>query len=492
LARNLVLIVAYEAEPHISGVLSRFSSGVWNHPDWEILCIDDASSDGTARLADSWRQERAIKNLKILRNPINQGYGGNQKLGYRYAIDNGFDRVILIHGDGQYAPERVVGIADLMAKDGADVYLGVRTWSYWNARSGGMPRYKYFGNKVLTWAQNILTGQKLTEYHTGLRGYSVPFLRDLPFDLNSNDFHFDTEILLQAFHVEATITQQPIEARYGDEVCRVNGIAYAVRVFFSTLHYALIRAGFLNSPQYRRGKRQRYQDKTQSSWSSHGRALKEVFSLSPKSVLDVGCGNGHVARRLQEAGIEVHGIDRDDFSNSIAWKSFTKLDLETDGFALDASKFDVICCLDVIEHLKRPEEFLIQIRESQRSSHAPILLLCTPNVAFLSVRIALLFGFFNYSDRGILDLDHHRLFSRASFVRAISNAGYDIMGVIPIPAPWDFVIRGRLGKMIVRIHALLAKVWPSGFAFQILVKCRPRTNLHVLLQSAESFDNSGS
>jgi 2-polyprenyl-3-methyl-5-hydroxy-6-metoxy-1,4-benzoquinol methylase/glycosyltransferase involved in cell wall biosynthesis len=483
--RSLVLIVAYEARSHIAGVLDRFPAFIWNNPAWEVLCIDDASTDDTARVAAAWGQANKARNLRVLRNLVNQGYGGNQKLGYHYAIDRGFDRVILIHGDGQYAPERVTGIAEKMRSTGADVFLGARTWSYWNARSGGMPRYKFIGNKILTWVQNRLTGRNLIEYHTGLRGYSIHFLRQLAFDLNSNDFHFDTEILLQAFYNNASITEEPIEAHYGDEVCRVNGLAYAMQVFAATLHYSLIRTGFLNSPQYRRTAATRYMDKTASPWSSHGMAIAALSRFNPATVLDIGCGTGHVAARLVESGIRVHGMDRADYSEGTRWSGFTRIDLDRDPFKTDVSSFDALICLDVIEHLKRPEELLIQIRESQRTTKAPVLILSTPNVAFLSVRLALLLGFFNYSDKGILDIDHSRLFTRESLLRLVRNAGYDVLDVVPVPAPWDFVVPGPAGKLLVRAHALMARVWPSLFAFQTLVACRPRQNLAVLLASAQ-------
>ncbi|MEY4631976.1 MAG: hypothetical protein RIQ81_2096 [Pseudomonadota bacterium] len=490
--RNLVIIVAYEAEAHIGSVLSRFPQVIWNNPSWEVLCIDDASSDRTALIAEEWRRENRRENLIVLRNRDNQGYGGNQKIGYRYAIDRGFDRVVLIHGDGQYAPERVTGIVTLMKQQNADVYLGARTWSYWSARSGGMPRYKYFGNRVLTFLQNRMTGQSLIEYHTGLRAYSVRFLASLAFDLNSNDFHFDTEILLQAFHSEARIVEQPIEAHYGNEICRVNGPVYALKVFVATLHYWMIRAGFLNSPQYRRPQSQRYLDKTGSRWSSHGIALRKLTAFKPAKVLDIGCGNGFVAQRLKDAGISIHGIDCDDYSKKVKWDSFTRMDLDRDEFRLDVSAFDAVVCLDVIEHLQRPEDFLIAIRNSQKSDTTPVVILCTPNIAFLPVRIALLLGFFNYSDKGILDLDHNRLFTRDSFLRMVRNAGYEVLDTVAVPAPWDFVVPGVAGRFLAALHTIAARIWPSLFAFQVIAVCKPRQNLAVLLAKAERFSDKGS
>lgn len=506
--RNLVVIVAYEAARHIESVLSRFPATIWNHPDWEVLCLDDASADATSVLASAWAENHGARNLKVLKNPVNQGYGGNQKLGYHYAVMNDFARAILIHGDGQYAPEMVFDIARAMDEQAADVFLGVRTWSYWNARRGGMPSYKFVGNKILTWLQNRMTGKRLTEYHTGLRGYATQFLCRQNFELNSNDFHFDTEILLQAFFADARIIEGRISPHYGDEVCRVNGTVYAWRVFWATVHYALIRAGFLNSPQYRRNSGSAYQDKSSSPFSSHGIALREIVSRLDNQkiagrVMDIGCGQGHMARRLIERGIQVCGIDRADYSDSTNWQSFSVFDLEqidnekpAGNLPFSISEFDAVACMDVIEHLKCPEDLLLAIRNSQKATpgtlHTPAVVLCTPNVAFLPVRLSLLLGFFNYSDRGILDIDHSRLFTRDSFLRMVRNAGYDVEKVVSVPAPWDLAFPGRLGDFAVRIHALFAKLWPSLFAFQILIIARPRPNLAATLANAFNHLPSGS
>ena len=104
-SRILVFIVAYEAEKHVRSVLERVPQPLYNDPRVHFLLIDDASSDTTSRLASEWVRARDISNVTVLRNPVNQGYGGNQKLGYRIGIDGGYDFIILLHGDGQYAPE---------------------------------------------------------------------------------------------------------------------------------------------------------------------------------------------------------------------------------------------------------------------------------------------------------------------------------------------------------------------------------------------------
>ncbi|MGH7858876.1 MAG: glycosyltransferase family 2 protein, partial [Candidatus Binatia bacterium] len=148
--RILVFVVAYDAERHIRGVFERIPPELFRDENVQFVCIDDASRDqGPAVLVD-WIHERGISNVTVLRNPVNQGYGGNQKLGYRFAIERGFDFVILLHGDGQYAPERLPDFIEAWERTGADVVLGSRMLEPGGAQRGGMPLYKRIGNQVLS------------------------------------------------------------------------------------------------------------------------------------------------------------------------------------------------------------------------------------------------------------------------------------------------------------------------------------------------------
>ena len=165
--------------------------------------------------------------ITVLRTPENQGYGGNQKLGYRYAIDNGFDIVALLHGDGQYAPEKLPALLVPLIAGEADAVFGSRMIDKRAARAGGMPLYKWLGNQILTGFQNWMLGTRLSEFHSGYRLYSTRALARIPFEKNTNDFHFDTEIIVQFVLKNLRITELPIPTYYGDEICHVNGLKYA-------------------------------------------------------------------------------------------------------------------------------------------------------------------------------------------------------------------------------------------------------------------------
>ncbi len=195
-----------------------------------MLVIDDSSPDNTFQTGvdyvSSHRDDSGLT-ITVLRNPENQRYGGNQKLGYRYAIEHGFDFVALVHGDGQYAPECLPDLLAPLIAGEADAVFGSRMMNPGGARKGGMPLYKLVGNKVLTRFQNALLGTDLTEFHSGYRLYAVRALQRVPFECNTNDFHFDTEIIIQFVLAGLRIKELPIPTYYGDEVCRVNGMKYA-------------------------------------------------------------------------------------------------------------------------------------------------------------------------------------------------------------------------------------------------------------------------
>src|SRR5262245_29906990 len=226
--RLLVFVVAYHAEKTIQPTLRRIPSSLLDDYDVEVLVIDDSSTDQTFDRGDTLRRGAGLPfSLTVLFNPANQGYGGNQKIGFHYAIRKAFDFVALIHGDGQYAPECLPELIEPLASGRADAVFGSRMLRKAQALRGGMPLYKFVGNRILTTVQNRLLRTGLSEWHSGYRLYSTAALRQIPFHLNSNDFDFDTEIIIQLVVAGLRITEIPIPTYYGDEISRVNGIRYA-------------------------------------------------------------------------------------------------------------------------------------------------------------------------------------------------------------------------------------------------------------------------
>ena len=241
--RLLVFVIAYWAERTLNQVLDRIPRSIFDDYDCEVLVIDDASEDRTFQIGREYRRQHPDIRLTVLRNEHNQGYGGNQKVGYAYAISEGFDFVAMVHGDGQYAPEELPRLVAPLREGRADAVFGSRMMTGTGAMRGGMPLYKYVGNRILTRLQNRMLGTRLTEFHSGYRVYAIRALEKIAFPLNANVFHFDTEIIIQLLNARQRILELPIPTYYGDEICRVNGLRYAADVLRVTLQNVFHRAG---------------------------------------------------------------------------------------------------------------------------------------------------------------------------------------------------------------------------------------------------------
>jgi len=231
-----VFVITYNAVNHLIATLNRIPQRVFDEVE-EIFVVDDCSKDNTYYAALGYKYEQGLSKLSVHRNQENQGYGGNQKIGYRYAIERGLDIVALLHGDGQYAPEVLPDLLEPLVKGDADMVFGSRMSEAGKALKGGMPHYKYWGNKILTWAQNRLSGLNLSEYHSGYRLYSVEALKKIPFESFSNSWHFDTQIILALAERKFRILERPIPTYYGDEICHVNGVPYALHCLLTTAQY---------------------------------------------------------------------------------------------------------------------------------------------------------------------------------------------------------------------------------------------------------------
>jgi glycosyltransferase involved in cell wall biosynthesis len=468
----MVHIVAYNAAATLARVLDRIPRHL---RPWlaEICVFDDASSDDTFLVGKGYQQVRDMPQLHVFRNARNHGYGGNQKLGYRYAIDKGFDLVVLLHGDGQYAPEAMPNLIEPILDGEADAVFGSRMLEPGAARRGGMPLYKYVGNRILTRFENAFLGMNLSEFHSGYRAYSVGALRQIPFESNTDDFHFDTQIIIQLKAAGLRIKEVPIPTYYGDEICRVNGIKYARDVARSVLEFRLHQAGVVRRPEYRHVPVPSYSEEV-SPYSSHQRIVDRVAAGS--RVLDVGCAGGYMARALAAKGCTVVGVaSRHDERAASSCSRFYVADLDGGGWKPEERDFDYVLFGDVLEHLRD-----ISILQRCRGWLAPggKVVASTGNVALWFMRLALLSGRFRYAPKGILDETHVRLYTRETFRELIESAGFTIShedwSVIPIEKLAEAVPGVQpVTAAVDSAQYLLARWRPEMFAYQFVVEGEP-------------------
>ena len=324
----LVFIVAYNAEKTISWVLKRIPVSIKNNFKVEVLIIDDKSSDDTSKVSKEFASNKNFKfSIKILYNRINQGYGGNQKIGYHYAIKNNFDYVALVHGDGQYPPEYLPKLMDPLINLEADAVFGSRMLKKGEALKGGMPLYKYVGNKILTKFENLMLNSSLSEFHSGYRIYSVQALKKIPFNLNTQDFHFDTEIIIQFIFSNLKIREVPIPTYYGDEICHVNGIKYAFQVFNAVMLAYFQKINITYNKKFDlESDIENYKPKF-NFVSPHSLAIKKM--KQDARVLDLGCAGGYVGEKLKnDKNAFVVGVDCFSIPKNIKLDNFIKCNLE--------------------------------------------------------------------------------------------------------------------------------------------------------------------
>ncbi|HEY0271991.1 MAG TPA: glycosyltransferase family 2 protein [Chitinophaga sp.] len=212
----------------------------------EVVLVDDASKDETVEVG----HRLGIRH--IIRHDKNKGYGGNQKSCYNKALELGADIVIMVHPDYQYTPRLIYAMCSIISNGVYPVVLGSRILGM-GALKGGMPLYKYFFNRFLTLWQNILIGQKLSEYHTGYRAFSAEVLRSIAFNVNNDDFIFDNEMLSQIFMKGYEIAEITCPTRYFEEASSINfrrSSIYGLGVLRVSVQHRLHKWGWVKNKIY--------------------------------------------------------------------------------------------------------------------------------------------------------------------------------------------------------------------------------------------------
>ena len=470
-----ILVVAYNAATTLAQTLDRIPAD-FVQDIHEVLVGDDASQDSTHLVALGYQQMSTDLPLTIVRHPENLGYGGNQKWGYQYAIEHGWDIVVLLHGDGQYAPELLPAIIQPILEGRAEAVFGSRIMNRGEARQGGMPMYKYVGNRVLTTFQNSVVGTDLSEWHSGYRAYDVRALGQLPLHENVDGFNFDTEIIIQMHEAGFRIQEIPIPTYYGDEICYVDGMKYAKDVTRDVLRYRAHKMGLGTGEKAFAD--EAYAIKDDES-SSHGRILRWMELRAPTRVLDLGCSDGELGARVQALGHVVVGVDIEEHKGvRERLADFYQADLDHGLPAELGDDYDVVLAADVLEHVRRPEHLLDEIRQHLRPGGSVITSI--PNFGHWYPRVRVASGRFDYDARGILDRGHLRFFTRRSFARMVASAGWEIRRQESIGLPLEVADRGLpasgggAGRGFVgQVDRVAVGLRPTLFAYQFLYELAP-------------------
>jgi glycosyltransferase involved in cell wall biosynthesis len=239
----IVVLPAYNAEKTIAQTIAEIPFDLVD----EYVVVDDASTDNTIGVANSLNVKHLVRHDK------NKGYGGNQKTCYNTALKLEADIVIMLHPDYQYTPKLIPSMAHIIATGLYPVVIASRILGK-GALKGGMPMYKYIANRLLTWIQNLLINQKLSEYHSGYRAFSREVLEKVNYEANSDDFVFDNQMLAQIFFAGFEIAEITCPTKYFEEASSINlrrSIKYGLGVLRTSLGYALQKLGLISLPMYK-------------------------------------------------------------------------------------------------------------------------------------------------------------------------------------------------------------------------------------------------
>jgi 2-polyprenyl-3-methyl-5-hydroxy-6-metoxy-1,4-benzoquinol methylase len=476
--RVAVFVVACRAGAHVAETLRRLPAELVPLLAG-VYVIDEAGSTLTRERVVELR--RTIPSLEWFHTPWELGYGGNQKLGLRYARERGFDVVCLLHGDGRYAPEVLPRLLAPFEREATAAVFGSRWIGPGAGR--GMPLAKRLGSRLITAASNRMLGADLSEYQSGYRVYRVSALAELPLESNTDGFAFDTELTVQLLQRGRRPVEVPIPGYHGAEIGLWSGLVHAARCLATVAHSRAMRVHLAYHPKYdveRDGATYTYK---RAPTSLHQHVLRREVPRGAR-VVELGAGQGDVGEHLARRGARVVAADLRRPQREFA-HPFLELDLDGDFAgplceALDG-RADQVVALDVIEHLANPERGVAGIQDLLRPGG--VLFASTGNIAFLPLRLTLLLGRFNYGKKGILDLTHSRLFTVSSFRRLLERGGFRVRRVHGFGPPiQDMVGDAWYWIALDRLASLLARARPSVFGYQFAFEAERLDDVADLLE----------
>ena len=250
--RLCLFVPSYNAMRFLRGTVTRIPwSALPQGIEYTVLFVDNQSDDGTWEEIATARQELGELGVSshAIRNPRNLGYGGSVKVAFNYCLDNNIGLIGILHADGQYLPEELPRlVAEQINKKNCALLYGSRLLG--QPLAGGMPRYKLLANIILTWLQNLALGSRYSEFHSGYRFYRMSLMREIPFELNSDYFDFDNEIMFQIHYRDAGIAETAIPTFYGEETSLVSPVRTPLAIVKNIVVFLAHRWGLTRIARY--------------------------------------------------------------------------------------------------------------------------------------------------------------------------------------------------------------------------------------------------
>ena len=428
----------------------------------EIVVMLDRPPDAELPPPASLLAGRPLE-LVFHRPPRALGAGAVRKAAFEYALLKDFDLLVAMRGDGVHAPEALAALFEQLQAQPPGLVLVTRD----TARA---PLARALRHRLSTFVQNRILGLRLRDYHTRFRVYPRDALLRIPFQLDADDDGFDAEIVIQFRTLGAPIRELALlEATPGDG-SGYDDLRHGLRACATAIGLRLHQAHVTRDGRYLVDHDIHYTLKL----SETGSHMQIVAAIRPdSSVLDLGCSQGLLARPLRDKNVRVTGVDvgaGTQLARELA--EYHRRDLEQPLELPSGRVFDYVVCADVIEHLRNRTPLLRSARRYLKQDGR--LIISTPNVALWFYRLSLLVGRFEYGPRGVLDESHVHLFTRSTFRREVEKAGFRVVRQRVTALPFEVVFRStgrsRLIRALASGYHLLARAWPSLFAYQFVLE----------------------
>ena len=462
----IVLLIDCRDEEKLEKLIIESKEVDKNLIDQLIICYLKTFQDNKPKNTNS-KIQRVSSDIEVTRHSLNLGHGGDQKVVFRSVanIDSGV--LVVINGECQYSLETISEIAQPIIRGEADVVLG------------SLRRYKRDLKQFSTFVNNFLSGVKFENWHSGYRAYLISSLNSINFVESSDGLSFDTDVLLQLNSAGFRIAKVAINSNKDSDTPNGLGFIAIFKSLITVIRHRLKIMGFAPSNVMPAAYRFKFNE-----YSSHSK-LKEVLQNMPQSrVLDLGCADGQLSEVAASLGHEVTAVDIESGPKSSTQIKFFQHDLEND-LPIDLSgKFDVVLCADILEHLRKPDILLFKLLP--RLSNNGMILVSIPNFGHWYPRIRTLLGRFDYDARGILDQTHLRFFTRRSFSKMATKAGYKVKRLSVTGTPFEVMLREApkrnfswsfLISTLSKIDRIFCKVRPTLFAYQFIFELTPLVSI---------------
>ncbi len=441
----------------------------------EIVVMWDKPSEGTPPAASVLPDERKLR-LGFHRSPHPSAFGATRKEAVEHALARGFDRVIFMRADDRHPPEYLPDLILATLEDPNSTILATRSLSLRKLQGIDYPIERRFILYLAKAFQSTVLALRWLDDQSSFRLYPTEALRCIPYQLNADDRGFDTQILIQLRALNAPVRELRVGRSTWKEFDKADKVAgHAIHACLAALDYRAHQLHFSRRHRYMVDQGIHYTLK-QSPTGSHMQIIESIASGG--RVLDLGCSQGLLARPLAERGVRVTGVDAAPPARlADELYAYFQRDLELPIELPEGRIFDYVIVADVIEHLRNRQQLLRTARHFLKKDGR--LIISTPNVAIWFYRLSLLVGRFEYGPRGVLDVTHVHLFTRATFRREIENAGFRILKQRVTALPFEVVFRStgrsRLVCWIARAYHELARAWPSMFAYQFILEAEITT-----------------